>query len=329
MLKNIDIHNYRAIKGISLENFANINIFTGAANTGKSTILEAIYFLCNIQINSLNYILKIRNFIDEKDMFTALFHDYNINNNIEISGNLNSEDLSCSVKSGNSIVYDGLNNWLSSINIEYNRFIDRYSYSATIDNNSNIHIDISYSGNIGLSAEYLATFSSYDTLKNNLSKVLLNNHSKKLLNKYLQDFDSNIDDIMFIGNIISVSYKNLSNAVNIKSMGKGFYSYLTIISSILAGSKIIIIDEIENGIHYTLLETLIRNILKISMENEVQFFISTHSKEFLEVFNNLLKNSCIDINLYNIYNKNNSINHIIYNKDNINLMLSNQNEIRD
>ena len=39
MLKNIDIHNYRAIKGISLENFANINIFTGAANTSKITIL--------------------------------------------------------------------------------------------------------------------------------------------------------------------------------------------------------------------------------------------------------------------------------------------------
>lgn len=29
MLKNIDIHNYRAIKGISLENFANINILQG------------------------------------------------------------------------------------------------------------------------------------------------------------------------------------------------------------------------------------------------------------------------------------------------------------
>lgn len=35
MLKNIDIQNYRAIKHISLNNFANINIFTGAANNNS------------------------------------------------------------------------------------------------------------------------------------------------------------------------------------------------------------------------------------------------------------------------------------------------------
>lgn len=61
MLKNIDIQNYRTIKHISLNNFANINIFTGAANTGKSSILEAVYFLCNAieytkdQISSMIY----------------------------------------------------------------------------------------------------------------------------------------------------------------------------------------------------------------------------------------------------------------------------------
>ena len=61
----------------------------------------------------------------------------------------------------------------------------------------------------------------------------MNNNTKKLLNKYLHDFDNNIEDIMFIGNIIYVSLKNLSNAINIKSMGKGFYSYLTIIIFLL------------------------------------------------------------------------------------------------
>lgn len=109
MLKNINIHNFRAIKNISLNNFTDINIFTGAANTGKSSILEAVYFLCNIQMNSLNNVLKIRNFTYEKDMFTTLFYDYNINNHIEISGFLD-KDISLIIKSGNSIVYDGLNN---------------------------------------------------------------------------------------------------------------------------------------------------------------------------------------------------------------------------
>ena len=330
MLKNIDIQNYRAIKHISLNNFANINIFTGAANTGKSSILEAVYFLCNINLDTLNNILKIRNFTDEKDVFTSLFYNYITNANIDFAGNLNDDNIICTIKPGNSIVYDGSNNWLSFINIEYEEFLLTYSYSASIDNDNNINIILNnHFDNMVSSAEYLASFSNYDNVKKNLSKILVNNNSKKLLNKYLKEFDNNIEDIMFIGNIISVSYKFLENAVNIKSMGKGFYPYLSIISAILSGSKIIIIDEIENGIHFSLMKKLIDNIINISKEKNIQFFISTHSKEFLEIFNKQIQKADINIMLYNIYNKNNTIQSIEYTKDQISSMIYNQNEIRD
>lgn len=329
MLKNIDIQNYRAIKQISLNNFANINIFTGAANAGKSSILEAVYFLCNVNMDTLNNILKIRNFTDEKDMFSALFYDYNTKNNIKINGIID-DDITCSISSGNSIVYDSLDNWLNLIKIDYNIDFLGVSYSAFLDNN--LKLQMKLDNNFfppDYSAEYLASFSNYDTLKNNLAKILVNNSNKKLLNKYLQDFDNNIEDIIFIGNIISVSYKYLSNAVNIKSMGKGFYTYLTILSAVLSGSKIIIIDEIENGIHFSLMKKLIDNIINISKENNIQFFISTHSKEFLEIFNNQIQKTDINIKLYNIYDKNKIINAIEYTKDQICSMIYNQNEIRD
>lgn len=329
MLKNIDIQNYRAIKQISLNNFANINIFTGAANTGKSSILEAVYFLCNINIDTLNNILKIRNFTDEKDMFSALFYDYNTKNNIKINGIID-DDITCSISSGNSIVYDSLDNWLNIIKINYDAGFNGSTYSAVLDNK--LKLQMKLDDNFfppDYSAEYLASFSNYDTLKNNLAKILVNNNSKKLLNKYLKEFDDNIEDIMFIGNIISVSYKYLSNAVNIKSMGKGFYTYLTILSAVLSGSKIIIIDEIENGIHFSLMKKLIDNIINISKENNIQFFISTHSKEFLEIFNNQIQKTDINIKLYNIYDKDKIINAIEYNKDQICSMIYNQNEIRD
>lgn len=329
MLKNIDIQNYRAIKQISLNNFANINIFTGAANAGKSSILEAVYFLCNVNMDTLNNILKIRNFTDEKDMFSALFYDYNTKNNIKINGIID-DDITCSISSDNSIVYDSLDNWLNIIKINYDAGFNGSTYSAVLDNK--LKLQMKLDDNFfppDYSAEYLASFSNYDTLKNNLAKILVNNSNKKLLNKYLKEFDDNIEDIMFIGNIISVSYKYLSNAVNIKSMGKGFYTYLTILSAVLSGSKIIIIDEIENGIHFSLMKKLIDNIINISKEKDIQFFISTHSKEFLEIFNNQIQKADINIKLYNIYDKDKIINAIEYNKDQICSMIYNQNEIRD
>ena len=266
-------------------------------------------------------------------MFSALFYDYNTKNNIKINGIID-DDITCSISSGNSIVYDSLDNWLNIIKINYDIDLLDVSYSAFLDNNLKLQMQLN-SKSVSLdfpsdySAEYLASFSNYDTLKNNLAKILVNNNSKKLLNKYLKEFDDNIEDIMFIGNIISVSYKYLSNAVNIKSMGKGFYTYLTILSAVLSGSKIIIIDEIENGIHFSLMKKLIDNIINISKENNIQFFISTHSKEFLEIFNNQIQKADINIKLYNIYDKDKIINAIEYNKDQICSMIYNQNEIRD
>ena len=47
MLKNIKISNYRGIKNIQMNDFSNVNIFVGKANTGKTSILEAIFILLN------------------------------------------------------------------------------------------------------------------------------------------------------------------------------------------------------------------------------------------------------------------------------------------
>lgn len=331
MLKNINISNYRVIKHLSLDNFASINIFTGAANSGKSSILEAIYFLCNNNINSLNHILKIRNFTDEPDMFKSFFYDYDINKNISIKG-YNNKNIVCNINAGKNIIYENTESWLNNIVIEYDSssLVENYKYSAYFDNDFKLNINLEDSLMFNnSSAEYIAAFSCYDTLKNNLTRILINNNSKKELIKYIKIFDENIEDIIFIGNIISVAYKYLANAVNIKAAGKGFYSYLTIIAAVLSGSKIIIIDEIENGIHFSLLGKLINNIIDISLKDNIQFFISTHSKEFLEIFNKNIKNKEINAKIYNLYYKNNNINHIDYTNEQFYSMIENQNEIRD
>ncbi len=50
----LEIENYRGIKKARLENFGDINVFVGRNNTGKSTILEAIYL--NITAQNLDLI---------------------------------------------------------------------------------------------------------------------------------------------------------------------------------------------------------------------------------------------------------------------------------
>lgn len=47
MLKNIDIANIRGIAEGSLDDLASINVFVGPNNSGKSTVLEALFIGCN------------------------------------------------------------------------------------------------------------------------------------------------------------------------------------------------------------------------------------------------------------------------------------------
>ena len=68
-------------------------------------------------------------------------------------------------------------------------------------------------------------------------------------------------------------------------MGGGFSNILQIaIGIVQTKSQIIIIDEIEDGLHYTILPQLTTAIIRFASTRDIQFFISTHSAEFLDAF---------------------------------------------
>ncbi|MDA1470043.1 hypothetical protein OGZ02_14720 [Brachyspira hyodysenteriae] len=54
-------------------------------------------------------------------------------------------------------------------------------------------------------------------------------------------------------------------------MGKGFQTYISIIASMLTGKKYIIIDEIENGMHFESVKIMLENILSLSKNTDCSF----------------------------------------------------------
>ena len=147
-----------------------------------------------------------------------------------------------------------------------------------------------------------------------------------------KQFDNKIKDIKFIEKSIVIEFENLNHTINIKSMGKGFQTYISIIASMVAGKKYIIIDEIENGMHFESVKILLENILSLSKEYGLQFFITTHNKELLEILNDCLieKDYKDMLSVYNLYyNKENNIDVINYSQENFSNLIENNNEMRD
>jgi len=80
-----------------------------------------------------------------------------------------------------------------------------------------------------------------------------------------------------------------------------------------AKNGVILIDELENGLHYTLLESFTKFIQELAIKLNVQVFLTTHSKETIEAFvTNGFKNE--DINFYRLTEnrRTNKINAIKY-----------------
>ncbi|GAA6621765.1 AAA family ATPase [Scytonema sp. NUACC26] len=47
MLHEISIHNYRSFKNFQIDELARVNLIVGSNNSGKTSLLEAIYLLVN------------------------------------------------------------------------------------------------------------------------------------------------------------------------------------------------------------------------------------------------------------------------------------------
>ncbi len=72
----------------------------------------------------------------------------------------------------------------------------------------------------------------------------------------------------------------LSEMIPVTQLGQGFNRLLEIYSEMLADeSKVLLIDEIENGLHHSVLSTVWRGIFEAANELDLQVFATTHSWE--------------------------------------------------
>ena len=89
---------------------------------------------------------------------------------------------------------------------------------------------------------------------------------------------------------IYLDMEGIDELVQINAAGDGIRRFLNIVSTIAnLESKVVLIDEIENGLHYTAYKLLWQSILAISEITNVQLFITTHSMETLKCLNEILR----------------------------------------
>ncbi|SFV59483.1 hypothetical protein MNB_SV-13-13 [hydrothermal vent metagenome] len=160
-----------------------------------------------------------------------------------------------------------------------------------IEEKSNTHNNYQITSNIEDSKVNILFKSSNKSTKKNYNEYygeIIDNELEDKLDDYIKEFDSNITKFR-MKESQPFCQKN-GKFYNINEFGDGLGKFISLILLVLSSKdNILLIDEIDNGIHYTNLDKLWEIILKISKEQNVQVFATTHSKECIESYARVAK----------------------------------------
>ena len=325
MIESIEIKNYKVLDSIEVENLAQINIFVGKNNCGKTSLLEAIFL--NFQpSNPMNIVSVVSNFIRQiqvsHDNLDYFFNQLDMTKPIKITSSYNHQKMHLQItpKTTNDftqILPNDINP--NDINMDIDKVLDKKT-GAYI---TGLNFDIQFNGSP-------AVRSSFDIRRNNINNVIQVDYPSfsgmifpshmalmdaasilarlRILKKeqellaYLQIFDEKIQGIEVINGEIMIDLADMPKKISLNTMGEGLKKYLAILASVIVGEyKYICIDEIENGLHFESTHKLLESVIKLAQKTDIQLFVSTHSYEFLEILNAISsENQYEQIAIFNI-----------------------------
>lgn len=308
-LEYFKIENFKGLSSLELQDIKQINLILGDNNVGKTSVLEALLFdelpyrfLGNLHtilayksdINAYNPNLNYSSFFigsSEKGIrFSYKFIETEIRT-IEL------EEIESSLLNQKQIA-GFLNDNLISIQnipkkivkIENVKSIDQPFY--TFDFQSHRLKD---------DANYIPFIKSGIVYQNDLvyfySRTI--NSNPKLKKDFLENLSYISDDIYDItidtttvpnNQILMVIFKADINPIPLFMMGDGIIRLVRLILEIIVCRNTrLMIDEVDNGIHFSRMKHVWGVLLKVAKKNNTQLFITTHDAECLQSFKNLLE----------------------------------------
>ena len=313
MFKSVKIKNFRGIKDLTVDGLKRINIFVGDNATGKTAILDAVYILINPGNPELP--LKTNDWRNlapfTPSYWKSLFFNFDFKNEIELTAD-NGKRRVVKIKpkiatttivspspapdnQGNGELTAGseIGKVLSGIDISFQIGKEKYESSIEQKNlevakvNPNIVYKETLQGHYFNNKTYAGETDlagKFDTVNQELGK--------EQIIKFLKKFKTEIEDIE-LDRFNKLLLKDTSfgnKRVHLNTYGDGIIRGLHMSLDILSKQDgITLIDEIENGLHWSKQELVWEFIHAIVKERNQQLFITTHSREMINHLYNVAK----------------------------------------
>jgi predicted ATPase len=271
MLTSLHIKSFRGFKNLDLTSLKRVNLIVGHNNTGKTGLLEALALLLwnpPSQCGNLPSLFRSVGGDWHENFWKWLFHNKDTKARVVIEADFDNKDsFGVRVQAEQPSPADTQQRKLKFIGSLGNVFL----------------FSIGGGDSAGLKVNIFSTHPSnpkQDAIDYN--RVVLHRR-KKQVEALLQKIEPKLETVETLQTgkePLLYADIGLSELIPVTQMGQGFNRLLDIYSEIVvAEARVLLIDEIENGLHHSVLSTIWRGLYSAASEMDVQIFATTHSLE--------------------------------------------------
>lgn len=300
MLNNLHIKNFRCFEDLQIESLGRVNLIVGKNNSGKSSLLEAVYLYANGGNTwAIADILSKRHefYLDYRDnpskgldsLDSIFFNKYNPNG----------YDLSISAGDNeiNIVFIDDIEDITHQIANQLfvpPPMIKSSAFGETVLVHTNNLIDnLRGSNDLPLysNCSFVSTEMQYEK---NLAKLwddIQSNAEDEKVEELLKIIEPRLNKLFFIQEEFNnhrtakIRLSAPTEVQTLRSLGEGVTRLLQItLHSFKARSGILLIDEFENGLHYSIQQEIWDKLFKLATELDIQIFATTHSEDTIKAF---------------------------------------------
>lgn len=309
--KDISIRNFRGIESVEVKDLGKINLFLGKNNSGKTTILESFFLLSGLSNHDLPMRInrlrsneeggfdKLKYLYFNADMtriphLDALMDDGKVRNlEFMVKENLRMKHMqgvdtpAIPTTDDNGIAAQCLSmNFYSGAEKSNKIFMKS---EVCFLNNGEVQEQKMVNYNETMAARFITAYPIVTALRDEMSSLIKKNKKQDVID-LARIFDDKINNIEVLPDSLYVGFEDVEELLPIGLCGEGLKKFLYIlVSAANASSNVLLIDEIENGIHFSVYHHLWKSILRLASVNDLQIMITTHNIETVAALSAVLE----------------------------------------
>ncbi len=287
MIDEIKIENFRGFTSLKLPSLKRVNLIVGENNAGKTSLLEAILLLCDVdKIGYLPHQFRPSQGDPNLRYFRWMLRD-------GVSDNVG--ELQCSLNGKRSLILFGAS---SDFKIPTEFSSEQFHHAQNPPKNFAVWKS---NGIPPLTCRSISVFQQqhdHRSLVTLVGRAQRKSGGEETLQNLLAKVDPRIKKIRVDpgtdgnsdGNQVIVDI-GLSELMPLSQTGQGVNRLMSILADIIGESPdVLLIDEIENGLHHSVQQQIWTGLAEAAEKLNVQIFATTHSDECLRAANAAFQN---------------------------------------